>query len=190
MLRCTLGHCRGRQKNNWKSRNTTGNIASTRAMHRECFRCSSRRCVVVFCSHCMIAEDFLGRRNAMKNVLWFFDKLDDFVRGFAESPHQKDALYPDKVKQWFRFTRVSSEHLLHMRRINPTSQRMDITKLAVRIKVYHTVAWSLMMRDTDLEYGGNFFECLEFIHTVLFSELETAMGRVAEALIIFEEKCK
>lgn len=36
-----------------------------------------------------------------------FDRLDNSVRGFARSPLQKDALYPNKVNQWAHFTRVS-----------------------------------------------------------------------------------
>lgn len=46
------------------------------------------------------------------------------------------------------------------------------------------------MRGTGLVWGGKFVECLEFIHDVFFSELETAMGSVVDALTTFEEKCK
>lgn len=119
-----------------------------------------------------------------------FYRHDDFVRIFADGPHQKDALYPDKVKQWFSFTRVSSEQLLHMRRIEPSLRRMDGLKFTVSIKVYQPATLSLMMRGTDLIQGGKVVECLEFIHDVLFSELEAAMGGVVEALTSFEEKSK
>lgn len=47
-----------------------------------------------------------------------------------------------------------------------------------------------MMRGTDLVRGGNSVECFDFIHDVFFSELETAMGGVVEALTTFEDECK
>lgn len=54
-----------------------------------------------------------------------FDRLDNSVRGFAQSPHQKDALYPDKVNQWARFTRVSqSTHSIYKGLIFPRKEWM------------------------------------------------------------------
>lgn len=47
-----------------------------------------------------------------------------------------------------------------------------------------------MMRFTDLVYVGKFVEYLEYVLGVFFSELETVMGNVVEALRTFEEKCK
>lgn len=47
-----------------------------------------------------------------------------------------------------------------------------------------------MMRDKDLVISSKHVECLKFIHDELFSDLETAMGDVIEALTKFEEKCK
>lgn len=62
-----------------------------------------------FCgrSYYINGDDNLGRPNAMGDVEDSFDKLDNSVRGFAQSPHQDFALYLDKVNQWARFTRVS-----------------------------------------------------------------------------------
>lgn len=37
---------------------------------------------------------------------------------------------------------------------------------------------------------GNLVECLSYIHDVFFSDLETAIAGVVEALRIFEEACK
>lgn len=84
----------------------------------------------------MSADGLLGRPTAMEEVQNSFRGLDAFVYYFAWCPHQKDAVYPDKVEQWFRFIRVSSEYLLQMQRINLSMQRMDISKSAVRIKGY------------------------------------------------------
>lgn len=43
---------------------------------------------------------------------------------------------------------------------------------------------------TGLVYVGKLVEYLEYVHDVFFSELETVMGNVVEALRTFEEKCK
>lgn len=90
--------------------------------------------------YCVSGDYFLGRRNAIEDVQWSLDRLDDFLRDFTEIPHQKDVLYFDKVKQWFRCIRVSSERLLHMRRLNPSTQRTDILKAPVRVKGYQLAA--------------------------------------------------
>lgn len=50
-----------------------------------------------------------------------------------------------------------------------------------------TVAFFSMMRG---KRNGLYTECLELIHDHIFSELETAMIGVAEALMAFVEKCK
>lgn len=47
-----------------------------------------------------------------------------------------------------------------------------------------------MMRDTDLVDEGRYVKCLEFIHDEFFTDLESAMSGVVEALTAFEEKCK
>lgn len=51
---------------------------------------------------------------------------------------------------------------------------------------------SLITNDNDLARvrSGKFVECLSYIHDVFFSDLETAMARVIEALTTFEEACK
>lgn len=51
----------------------------------------------------------------MEDVRWSFDRLDDFVRNFAVSSHQKDTLYPYKVTQWDSVTFVSSRFLRHFK---------------------------------------------------------------------------
>lgn len=43
--------------------------------------------------------------------------------------------------------------------------------------------------DTGLVENGEFVECLDYIHNVFFSDLETEMGDLIEALTSFEEKC-
>lgn len=67
---------------------------------------------------------------------------------------------------------------------------MDGIEFTVRIKGIRIAAWCVMIRGIGLVFDGNFVECLEFIHDVLFSELETAMCGVAEALLAFEENCE
>lgn len=47
-----------------------------------------------------------------------------------------------------------------------------------------------MMRCADLVHDGKFVECLKFTHNEIFSDLETVMGGVVEALTMFEETGK
>lgn len=67
---------------------------------------------------------------------------------------------------------------------------MQKTKSKVRIKGFQPTAGSLMTHDTGLIYGRQFVKCLEFIHDEFFTDLETVMNGVVEALTAFEEKCK
>lgn len=57
--------------------------------------------------------DLLGRLDAMRKVRLSFGRIDDFIRDFAQGPHQKDALYPHKASQWWRSTSVSLDCLCY-----------------------------------------------------------------------------
>lgn len=37
---------------------------------------------------------------------------------------------------------------------------------------------------------GRFIECLDYVHDVFFSDMETEMSGLIKALIVFEETCE
>lgn len=59
-----------------------------------------------------------------------------------------------------------------------------------RDKIILLSTCSLTMCATDLVNSGRIVECLEFILNVFFSDLETVMSGVMEAMMIIEERCE
>lgn len=116
MLHCAFGHCWGRQRHNLLGRISTENIARSRAISGKSLRCNPQWYVVLFCrwSYSMGVNDLLGRRNAMYEVQMSFLRVTGLVKGFTQSPHHKDALYPNKVEQWATIAEVSSSSLWHI----------------------------------------------------------------------------
>lgn len=51
---------------------------------------------------------------------------------------------------------------------------------------------SLITNNSEIDHlrSGKFVECFSYIHDDFFSDLETAMANVAEAMMTFEEACK
>lgn len=58
----------------------------------------------------------MGEVGRAFSILWGL--IDDFAR----SPHEKDALYLDKLKQWKSISNVSSFYSWKMQRINSFTQ--------------------------------------------------------------------